>query len=109
MKIFENLETKLADQTWVDAQDTEFLNDLKQVKNVVENLMVQISIFIDYFDQYVSAVHQASIFTSGPTAEDPENGKVSTSPTQTISAAGNRAERRARKTPMEVIAEKKSQ
>ena len=101
------METKLSDKTWTDAQDAEFIKNLSQIKNVVENLMVQISVFIDYFDQYVQAVHQASIFTSGPTTSDSENGEVSINPTQTISAAGNRAERRARKTPMEVMKDKK--
>jgi len=79
------LEMKLADKTWTDTQDSEFINDLTQVKNVVENLMVQISVFVDYFEQYVQAIQQASIFSNGSATSDSENGKVSINPTQTFS------------------------
>jgi hypothetical protein len=100
VEIFNSLEKKLADTTWTESQDPEFINNLTQVKNIVENLSTQIFVFLDYFEQYAAALRNSPIFQQYDDVEESQNGEVS--PTQT---SGNRAERRAaqRKTPFDVV------
>jgi len=95
------LETKLADKTWTDTQDPEFIKSLEKVKVVIESLSAQIYIFVDYFEQYYNAVANSPIFNESAAMSDPDSGEVS--PTQTSAAAPNRAQRRAvkRTTPFQ--------
>lgn len=95
------LETKLADKSWIETQDDEFIKSLEQLKTVIEQLSAQIYIFVDYFEQYYNAVANSPLFNDGTARSESENGEVS--PTQTPAAAPNRAQRRAvkRTTPFE--------
>jgi len=90
------LETKLADKTWIETQDPEFIKSLEKIKVVIESLSAQIYIFADYFEQYYNAIANSPIFNDSAATSDPDNGEVS--PTQTPAAAAptpaNRAQRR---------------
>lgn len=95
-QIFQWLETKLADKTWTDAQDPEFVKSLEQIKTVIESLSAQIYIFVDYFEQYCNAVANSPIFNDTAARSESQSGEVS--PTQTPdSPLLNRAERRSKK------------
>jgi hypothetical protein len=104
-QIYQWLETKLADKTWTDAQEPEFIKSLDEIKGVIETLSAQIYIFVDYFEQYCNAIANTPIFNDTTARSESENGKVS--PTQTsapaAAPAANRAERRAvkRTTPFQ--------
>ena len=89
------LETKLADTTWTETQDDEFIKSLEQLKEVIEQLSAQVYIFVDYFEQYCNAISNSPIFNDGTARSNPDNGEVS--PTQTSAPAANRAERRSKK------------
>ena len=94
------LETKLADKTWTEAQDDEFIKSLEQLKTVIEQLSAQVYIFVDYFEQYCNAITSSPLFNQEAARSNPDNGEVY--PTQTpVRAAANRADRRskARKSP----------
>jgi hypothetical protein len=96
------LETKLADKTWTDTQDEEFIKSLEQVRTVIEQLSAQIYLFVSYFEQYYNAVANSPLFNESAATSDPDDGEVS--PTQTPdSPLLNRAERRskARVTPFQ--------
>lgn len=101
---FETLQKKLADKTWTDAQDADFIAALKRIENTFQQMGAQIYIFISYFEQYVAAIQASPIFSS----EDiPSNDSQSSNPTQTSADPANRAERRARKTPLDIAKDKK--
>lgn len=105
-QIFLNLETKLKDTTWTEAQDPAFLSDLTALKQVVLNLATDLNTFLAIYWEYQRLVQENITFLPGST-ENPEN--VEGIPTQTPAEPepANRAERRARKTPLEVVQEKK--
>ena len=103
-KTFEILQKKLADKTWTDAQDPEFIVALNRIDDTFQQMGAQIYIFISYFEQYVAAIQGSPIFA---TADDQSDDSQSSSPTQTSPDPANRAERRARKTPLDIVNEKK--
>jgi len=83
MEIYKKLEDKTKDQTWMSKhseEDVKFFND---VRDMSENLVSQIYIFIEYFHQYVDAVQESAVFSPTKVEEVPEDGKVY--PTQTSS------------------------
>lgn len=86
------LETKLSDKTWTETQDEEFIKALEKLKDLIESLSAQIYIFVDYFEQYYTAILHSPIYAAPTATYIPENGEVS--PTQT---PANRAERRSKK------------
>jgi hypothetical protein len=101
---FEILKNKLADKSWTDTQDADFIAALGRIENTFQQMGAQIYIFISYFEQYVAAIQASPIFSS----EDiPSNDSQSSNPTQTPTEPANRAERRTRKTPLEVVNDKK--
>jgi hypothetical protein len=53
------------------------------MKDMSQNLISQIYVFIDYFHQYVDAVQESAVFAPTKIGEVPEDGKVC--PTQTSS------------------------
>jgi hypothetical protein len=91
--VYENLEKKLSDEAWVKEQDPEFINLLRQLSNITQNLSAQIYIFIDLFQQYVAAMYQSPLFNMGTAPSDEVS--TGTSPTQTPAPA-NREQRRAK-------------
>ena len=91
--VMDNLAKKLTDKEWVDKQEPEFINNLHQLGNVVQNLSTQIYLFIDLYQQYVMAMQQSPIFAAPAAATDDERSNVS--PTQTSAAPANREQRRA--------------
>lgn len=89
--VYENLEKRLNDEEWIKTQDPEFINTLKQLNLITQNLSAQIYIFIDLFQQYVAAMYQSPLFNVGTAPSD--DGVTATSPTQTFPPA-NREQRR---------------
>jgi len=107
-EIYKNLETKLSDKTWTDTLNPDDLKLITDVKDMAENLISQVYIFIDYFHQYVDIVQASAIFSPDYHAEESNNAEVY--PTQTSAAPANRAERRKDKpsrTPLDIVNEKK--
>lgn len=100
---FEILEKKLANTTWTEAQDPDFINALQNIEKTLQTMGSQIYIFITYFEQYVEAMQNSPLFA---TADDQSNGSQS-KPTQTPAEPANRAERRTRKTPLDIVKDKK--
>lgn len=90
---FEILQTKLKDQTWIDTQDPDFIKALTRIENTLQQMGSQIYIFINYFEQYVTAIQNSPIFALGDGSAS--DGSIS-SPTQTPAEPANRAERRAK-------------
>lgn len=98
-EIYQALEKKLADKTWTDTLSEEDTKLFTDTRDVIDNLISQVYIFIDYFHQYVDAIQAAAIF-SQEYLEEKESDDAKVYPTQTSSApAGptpaNRAARRA--------------
>lgn len=91
----------MENKTWTEQQDPEFIESLSNVGVLLTDTVSSLLALVDYFDQYVTAVHSLPVFKLAVGTNDDN-----VSPTQTVSAP-NRAERRARKTPMEVMKEKK--
>ena len=88
------METKLSDKTWTDKFEADDLKLITDIKDVSENLISQVYIFIDYFHQYVDIVQASAIFSPEYNAAMSDNGQVY--PTQTPAPApANRAEKRA--------------
>lgn len=96
-EIYKNLETKLSQKIWDESVSADDLKLLTDVKDMTENLISQVYIFIDFFHQYVDAVQGAAIFSTEYAAQVQGNAEVY--PTQTSAPAGpipaNRAEKRA--------------
>ena len=92
-EIYKKLETKLSDKTWTDALSEDDLKLITDVKDMTENLISQVYIFIDYFHQYVDIVQASAIFSPEYNAAVQQNAEVY--PTQTPAPAANRAEKRA--------------
>jgi hypothetical protein len=91
--IYKNLETKLSDKTWTDNLSADDLKLMTDVKDVTENLISQVFVFIDFFHQYVDAVQGAAIFSPEYAEKVQDDAEVY--PTQTSAAPANRAEKRA--------------
>jgi hypothetical protein len=109
-EIYKNLETKLSDKTWTDKFEADDLKLITDIKDVSENLISQVYIFIDYFHQYVDIVQASAIFSPHYTPEESDNAEVY--PTQTSAPAGptpnNRAEKRAvKQKPSLIVPDKK--
>ncbi len=93
-EIYKKLETKLSDKTWTDSLTPDDLKLIVDTKDMAENLISQVYIFIDYFHQYVDIVQASAIFSPEYNAAMSDNGQVY--PTQTPAPApANRAEKRA--------------
>lgn len=104
------METKLSDKTWTDTLNPDDLKLITDVKDMAENLISQVYIFIDYFHQYVDIVQASAIFSPDYHAEESNNAEVY--PTQTSAPAGptpnNRAEKRAvKQKPSLIVPDKK--
>jgi hypothetical protein len=96
-EIYKKLETKLSDKTWTESLAPDDLKLIVDTKDMAENLISQVYIFIDYFHQYVDIVQASAIFSPEYNAAMSDNGQVY--PTQTSAHAvptpANRAEKRA--------------
>ena len=84
MEIYKTLEDKIQAQTWTSKHSEEDIKFFNDVKDMSENLVSQIYVFIDYFHQYVDAIQESAVFSQTKVEDAPENGKVY--PTQTFSA-----------------------
>ena len=96
------METKLADTKWTETQDPEFIKDLNAVKNLILNMVGELQTFMSIYYEYTRLIAENMMFIPGTPSE---SGNVEGMPTQTPAepAPANRAERRARKTPLEVV------
>jgi hypothetical protein len=84
----------------LDEGDIKLLNEVAEMNTA---LISQVYVFMDLLKQYIDLVEQTSIFA--PDIVENKNDDMSDAPTQTAteSAMGNRAERRAKKTPFEAV------
>lgn len=94
-EIYKTLETKLADKSWTDTLKEENVKLFTDVKDMAENLISQVYIFIDTFHQYIDIIQASAIFSPEYNAAVQQNAEVY--PTQTSPAPANRAEKRAAK------------
>ena len=78
------------DTTWIESQDDDFIEALKNVESMVQGLSAQIFLFVDYFTQYVNIIQSSQLFAGG---DDGSNGINSN--TNFPAEPANRAERRA--------------
>jgi len=102
MQTYQNLQTKLKDETWKNRVSDDDVKLLEDVEVMSANLISQVYVFIDLFHQYIDLVQSAAIFS--PDFVEPEGNDANVYPTQTSAPApANRAERRARKTPFEAV------
>ncbi len=91
---------KIQEKTWNKVLDEDDVKLLQDVEVMAGNLISQVYVFIDLFHQYIDLVQSAAIFS--PEFLEPEGNDANVYPTQTPAPA-NRAERRARKTPLEAV------
>ena len=107
MQTYQNLQTKLKDEIWKNRVSDDDVKLLEDVEVMAGNLISQVYIFIDLFHQYIDLVQSAAIFS--PDFVEPTENDANVYPTQTSAAPApaNRAERRAKKTPFDVVKEKK--
>ena len=105
METYQKFQTKIQDKTWTDTLAEEDVKLLQDVEVMAGNLVSQVYVFIDLFHQYIDLVQGAAIFS--PDFVEPESDDANVYPTQTSPAPANRAERRAKKTPFDVVKDKK--
>ena len=96
------MQKKLEDTTWTETQEPEFIKALTDVRNVINNLAGELQTFMAIYYEYTRLIAENMMLVPAPVYGD-EN--VEGIPTQTPvpPAPANRAERRARKTPLEVV------
>jgi ferric-dicitrate binding protein FerR (iron transport regulator) len=104
-EIYKNLELTVQNKEWIDAHSEEDVKLVTDARDVTLNLISQVAVFIDLFHQYVDLVQGNAIFSQETNADSSNDGEVS--PTQTSPAPANRAERRAGKTPLDIVKDKK--
>lgn len=98
-KTFLKIQEKLKDESWSKDQDPEIINLLKEAEDTISRLSATVYIFVTYFEQYVDAITTMPMFVPPTPSSNDAVG-----PTQTSAAApANRAERRARKSPLDVV------
>lgn len=93
----ETISKKLTDKTWTDTQDTELVDALRDVEEIIAYLSAKIYVMTDYLDQYYEAVR--TLVFELATGNSPDNDIELSNPTQTEAArdprvVGNRATRR---------------
>jgi hypothetical protein len=88
-------------QVWTDVLAEDDVKLLQDVEVMAGNLISQVYVFIDLFHQYIDLVQSAAIFSPDFTAPEPNDANVSTQ--TSAPAPANRAERRAKKTPFDVV------
>jgi len=101
METYQKLQTKMETQVWTDVLAEDDVKLLQDVEVMAGNLISQVYVFIDLFHQYIDLVQSAAIFSPDFTAPEPNDANVSTQ--TSAPAPANRAERRAKKTPFDVV------
>ena len=91
----------MENKIWTEQQDADFIEALTNVGFLLGDTVTSLLSLVDYFDQYVTAVQGLPVFQMVGRVNDD-----GVSPTQTVSAP-EVAEPRTRKTPMDVMKEKK--
>ena len=96
---FETISKKLTEQTWIDSQDADFIEALRNTQDIIGELSTTIYVMSDYMEQYTKAVRDLPLFAG---LEDTLDDSQLAHPTQTDAArdprtAGNRATRRAKR------------
>lgn len=87
MELTEKLEKKLEDQTWIDTQDSEFINFLRDVLSAIELLSVQVILFTSAHEQFVKLLNEGYILGEGLGIGDSQDGYDKPIPTQTSRGA----------------------
>lgn len=105
-KNFQDFQTKIQDTTWTNTLTEDDIKLLQDVEVMSGNLISQVYVFIDLFHQYIDLVQSAAIFS--PDFVEPESNDANVSTQTSAPAPANRAERRAKKTPFDVVKDKNS-
>lgn len=106
METYQKLKTKMETRVWTDVLAEEDVKLLEDVNVMADNLISQVYIFIDLFHQYIDLIQSAAMFT--PQYGQPKINDANVYPTQTSATASpthdeNRAARRAKKAPLNVV------
>ena len=99
---FETISKKLTEQSWIDTQDKDFIEALRNTQDIITQLSTTIYVMSDYMEQYTKAVRDLPLFAL---SEDALDDSQLARPTQTDAddaprdprTAGNRATRRAKR------------
>jgi hypothetical protein len=107
---YQALQKKMEEKTWIDILHEDDIKLLEDVETMSNNLLSQVSIFIDLYHQYIDLVQSAALFS--PDFAEPNDDDAKVYPTQTFdqTASTNREARRAaekKKTPFDVVKDKK--
>lgn len=101
-EIYKTLDSTVQNKEWTDSHSEEDVKLLTDARDMSLNLISQVGIFIDLFHQYIDLIQSNAIFSNDYKQDESNDGDVS--PTQT---PANRAERRASKTPLDIVKDKK--
>ncbi len=101
MTTYKNFQTKMETQVWTDVLAEDDVKLLQDVEVMSGNLISQVYVFIDLFHQYIDLVQSAAIFS--PDFVEPESNDANVSTQTSAPEPANRAERRAKKTPFDVV------
>ena len=88
---FSSIQKKLNDTTWIESQDEDFIEALKNVETMIQGLSAQIFLFVDYFTQYVNIIQSSQLFAGGDDGSDGINSNTNFPP-----EPANREARRAK-------------
>ena len=106
METYQKLSLTLEKNIWNEKLEQEDVKLLEDVKVMADNLISQVYVFIDLFHQYIDLIQSAAMFT--PQYGQPKINGANVYPTQTSATASpthdeNRAARRAKKAPLNVV------
>lgn len=87
---FETIKKQLENKSWSKAQDKDFLKAVERAESSIVELVSHLYGLVNYFEQYVAAVHNSPLFDSALKRVD--NDDVSTNPTQTPAPAAQGAD-----------------
>jgi hypothetical protein len=105
---YQAFQKKMEEKTWIDILHEDDIKLLEDVETMTNNLLSQVSIFIDLYHQYIDLVQSAAMFA--PDFAEPSDDDAKVYPTQTSAEPTNREARRAaekKKTPFDVVKDKK--
>ena len=104
-EIYKTLDSTVQNKEWTDSHSEEDVKLLTDARDMSLNLISQVGVFIDLFHQYIDLIQSNAIFSNDYNQDESNDGDVS--PTQTPAEPANRAERRASKTPLDIVKDKK--
>ena len=89
---YETISKKLTEQTWINSQDSDLVEALRNTQDIIGQLSTTIYVMSDYLEQYTQAIRSLPLFNDIESASPTQ-----TPPTRDPRVEGNRATRRANK------------